>query len=66
LRNLEIFKLLLRLPMHDVLDQVMNAGISRELIKHNNPDLLELLSPYKNTGNVMENLEGFLLQKNNT
>jgi hypothetical protein len=65
LRNLEIFKIMLRLPVNDVIGQVMNADISRALIGRNNPKLLDYLSPQKNSGNVMENLTDFLLQKNN-
>jgi hypothetical protein len=59
LRDLEIFKLLLRLPFTDQLDQFLNSAISREIIEHNLPGLSCAVSTKKNSGNVLENLANF-------
>lgn len=62
LRDLDIFKLFLRLPPDVAVEQVMNSGISRELIERNRPGLTALISDQKNTGNSMKNLCDFLFQ----
>jgi hypothetical protein len=62
LRDLEIFKLLLRLPADLATAQIMNSDISQQLIEKNSPGLTALISDQKNTGNVMKNLCRFLLQ----
>lgn len=62
LRDLEIFKLLLRLPAAEATAQIMNSDISQQLIEKNSPGLTALISDQKNTGNVMNNLCRFLLQ----
>ena len=62
LRDLEIFKLFLRLPAQEAVPQIMNSHISLELIRRNRPELTELISDQKNTGNIMRNLSTFLLQ----
>jgi hypothetical protein len=62
LRDLEIFKLLLRLPTDLATAQIMNSDISQQLIEKNSPGLTALISDQKNTGNVMNNLCRFLLQ----
>jgi hypothetical protein len=62
LRDLEIFKLLLRLPVTEATAQIMNSDISQQLIEKNSPGLTALISDQKNTGNVMNNLCRFLLQ----
>jgi hypothetical protein len=56
LRDLEIFKLILRLPIDTVIEQVMNSSISIQLIERNCPGLSLALSDCKNTGNVLSNL----------
>ena len=56
LRDIEIFKTLLRLDTDTAIKQIVNSEISFELIARNNPDLLNYLSPKKNVGNVYENL----------
>lgn len=63
LRDLEIFKLFLRLPVQHAVQQIMNSSISLELIKRNRAELTTLISDQKNTGNVMRNLCQFLLQR---
>lgn len=62
LRDLEIFKALLRIPADQAIGQIMNSDISRALIERNRPGLTRLISDQKNTGNVMSNLSDFLLQ----
>lgn len=47
-KDLELCKLMLSLPQDDLFDQVLDAGISKELIKLNDPDLLDSLSSQKN------------------
>jgi len=61
LRDLEIFKILLRLPIKDQLGQMMNSSISRALIERNGPGLTGLISDQKNSGNPLSNLTDFLL-----
>jgi hypothetical protein len=46
---------MLSLPKDDLLDQVLNAGISKELIALNDSELLDSLSTQKNY-NSQENL----------
>lgn len=56
LRDLEIFKLIMRLPIDDVTKQVMDSDFSIRLIENNCPGLSAALSDRKNTGNVLANL----------
>jgi len=62
LRDLEIFKSLLRLPTDSAIGQIMNSNISRQLIERNCAGLTALISDQKNTSNMMSNLSDFLLQ----
>lgn len=62
LRDLEIFKLLLRLPPEIAISQTMNSDISCQLIERNSSGLTRLISDQKNSGNTMKNLSNFLLQ----
>lgn len=59
LRDLEIFKLLLRLSTEDLLPQIMSSAISIQLIERNKPGLSRLISNQKNSGNYMKNLADF-------
>jgi len=61
LRDLEIFKILLRLPLDIQLTQIMNSDISKALIERNGPGLTRLISNQKNVGNPLSNLVDFLL-----
>lgn len=61
LRDLEIFKLMLRLPAQDALGQIFNSQLSKDIIEINDPGLTQLLSEQKNTGNAMANLANLLL-----
>jgi len=60
LRDLEIFKLLLRLPLDSALGQILDSSISRQLIEQNKFGLSAAISDQKNIGNVMKNLVGIL------
>ena len=62
LRDLEIFKLMLQLPLDSALKQILNSDISRRLIEQNCPGLTSVISTQKNSGNDMENLCDFLDQ----
>ena len=61
LRDLEIFKMLIRLPATVALGQIMHSDISRMLIEKNKPGLSQLFSDQKNSGNPLSNLCDFLL-----
>jgi hypothetical protein len=56
LRDLEIFKLMLRLPADEIVEQTMNSKFSIQLIERNCPGLSSALSPSKNSGNALSNL----------
>jgi len=59
LRDLEIFKMFLRLPAEQALGQIMNSDISCALIEKNCPGLSRVISDQKNSGNAMKNLIDF-------
>jgi hypothetical protein len=56
LRDLEIFKLLLRLPLSHAINQIMNSEFSKFLIERNAPGATRFLSDQKNTGPALKNL----------
>ena len=56
LRDLEIFKLLLRLPLPHAINQIMNSEFSKFLIERNAPGATRFLSDQKNTGPALKNL----------
>lgn len=56
LRDLDIFKIMLRLPVDVLIEQVMNSNISIQLIERNCPGLSTAISDAKNSGNVLSNL----------
>lgn len=60
LRDLEIFKLILRLPLDRATDQIMNSQLCIDIIEHNCPGLSQVISTQKNTGNYMSNLTDFV------
>jgi len=62
LRDLEIFKLMLRLPISTATAQIMDSELSRQLIEKNSVGLTRLISDQKNSGNIMKNLADWLLQ----
>lgn len=57
MRDLEILRLCLSLCWADQVDQMLDAGVSRELIQRNDPKLSGLLSPEKNTNNYLKTLD---------
>ena len=61
LRDLEIFKIIMRLPLQDAKNQIMNSTFSQTLIERNVPGATEFLSDVKNTGAVLKNLGGLFL-----
>jgi hypothetical protein len=56
LRDLEIFKLFLRLPVDESWGQIFDSEISKKLIENNKPGLTQLISDQKNSGNPLTNL----------
>jgi len=56
LRDLEIFKLFLRLPIEDQIDQFLDSKITKNIIERNCPGLSRLVADQKNSGNWMKNL----------
>jgi hypothetical protein len=48
LRDLEIFKLMLQLPVEVAVGQIMDSAVSKQLIARNNPELLNYVSAEKN------------------
>ena len=58
LRDLEIFKIMMRLPLQDAKNQIMNSIFSQTLIERNVPGATEFLSDVKNNGAVLKNLSG--------
>jgi hypothetical protein len=60
LRDLEIFKIMLRLDDDAALDQILNSKVSIQLIEKNSPGLSRFISDQKNSTNPMKNLVGFL------
>ena len=56
LRDLEIFKILLRLPLEHAINQIMNSEFSRFLIERNVPGATKFLSDQKNSGPALRNL----------
>lgn len=63
LRDLDMIKLLLRLPPEQAFGQLLNSDISRQLIEKNKPGLTRVLSDQKNMGNDQQNLVDFLCNK---
>jgi hypothetical protein len=61
LRDLDIIKLLLRLPPEQALGQIMNSNISKQLIERNQAGLTRVISDQKNSGNSLKNLVDLLL-----
>lgn len=59
LRDIELFKLIASLPVDDLAEQIMNSKLSKELIRRNNPNILNYLSNKKNSENYLENLTNF-------
>jgi len=56
LRDLDIFKIIMRLPLKHVIDQITDNKFSRALIERNIPGGSDFLSIQKNNGPVLKNL----------
>ena len=56
LRDLDVFRTLLRLDLDLLLSQIMDSRFSRDLIELNSPGLTACLSDKKNSGNPLRNL----------
>lgn len=54
-RNIEIVRILLQVPIKELLSQFISANFSRNIVSRHNPDLLKSLSRFKNY-NSSENL----------
>jgi hypothetical protein len=60
LRDLELFKLFLRLPRTLTQSQIVDSAVSKILIERNAPTLLQAISEQKNSRNYMKNLKNLL------
>jgi hypothetical protein len=56
LRDLDIFKILIRLDTDSGIKQILNSELSIELIENNVPGLSKVISDQKNTGAARANL----------
>jgi hypothetical protein len=61
LRDLEIFKLMLQLPIDAAITQIMDSKLSKQLIMQNSDGLVNLLNSSKNAGEPNKNFINFLL-----
>lgn len=59
LRDLAIFKAILRLPKQYAIGQILNSDFSKQLIEQNAPGFTELISDQKNHGASLKNLNKF-------
>ena len=60
LRDLEIFKMFLRLISYEAVEQIMLGSITKELITMNDPGVLDLVSKTKDSGEELENIVNLL------
>jgi hypothetical protein len=56
LRDLDLIKMMLALPLQQVIAQICRSEVSIDLIEKNRPGLSTLISQQKNSGNFMSNL----------
>ena len=56
LRDLEIIKIMLRIPVDELVNQLTRGQFSIDLIARNTPDLVKSVSAQKNIGNARSNL----------
>jgi len=56
LRDLEVLKLLLRVPVESAIGQIINSDLSTKLIERNLPGATAWISDQKNTGAIRKNL----------
>ena len=62
LRDLDIFKTILRMPYDCQIEQILDSYISKRLIADIDTDLINLISNQKNTASMMSNLVDFYRQ----
>jgi len=60
LRDIEIFKLFLRLSKSDGIKQILDSDISKKLISKNDPNLLNYISDSKNSEETLSNMVGLM------
>lgn len=60
LRDMEIFKILIRLDLDGAIKQIANSYLSCQLISRNDPRLLDYISDEKNSGEYLFNLSPLL------
>lgn len=53
--DLRITEIINQLTLDDIVSNALNAVIQRNIIEYNRPDFLQLLSDYKNEGNIWAN-----------
>ena len=53
--DIRITDIVNQLSLDDILSNALNVIIQKNIIKYNRPDFLQLLSDYKNEGNVFDN-----------
>ena len=63
LRDLDITKIIMRMPEFSIRGQIMDSLISKQLIERNITGLTSIISAQKNTGNDLANLCDFLIKK---
>jgi hypothetical protein len=56
LRDLDIFKVMMRLPLEDCVSQIMDSQFSKTLIERNVPGATDFISDQKNHGPALKNL----------
>jgi len=56
LRDLDVLKLMLRLPVESAVAQILDSSISKKLIERNLPGATAWISDQKNTGAIRKNL----------
>jgi hypothetical protein len=62
LRDLDITKIILRTDMESVQNQIMDGAISKALMAGNDPNLLEYISPQKNSAGSFKIVSPLILQ----
>jgi hypothetical protein len=62
LRDLDIFKLMIRLPIDSAIEQILDSKLSKELIAKINPEFVHMISDQKNSEYPMKNLVNHLMQ----
>ena len=56
LRDIDLIKILVRMPIESTVDQILNSGLSKKLIERNIPGATSWISDQKNSGAMRKNL----------